>query len=75
MNVITSTACLQSMGTEVQAPPKKPTVKALYDYKGKTARELTIKKGSILNLLSSSNKVRPYCVEYHREDISPERYK
>ena len=45
------------MSNEVQVAPKKPTVKALYDYKGKTARELTIKKGSILNLLNSSNKV------------------
>ncbi len=45
------------MSGEVQAPPKKPTVKGLYDYKGKTARELTIKKGGILTLLNSSNKV------------------
>jgi len=38
-------------------PPKKPTVKALYSYKGKTAREMTMKKGDILNLINSSNKV------------------
>lgn len=48
----------KSMSSDVQAPPpQKPTVKALYDYSGKTVRELTIKKGSILNLLNSSNKV------------------
>lgn len=46
------------MSSDAQAaPPQKPMVKSLYDYKGKTVRELTIKKGSILNLLNSSNKV------------------
>lgn len=45
------------MSGDAQAPPKKPIVKALYDYKGKTVREITIKKGSNLNLLNSSNKV------------------
>ena len=51
--------CLQVIGgpsAEVQAPQKK-MVKALYDYKGKTARELNINKGNILVLLSSSNRV------------------
>ena len=38
-------------------PPAKPTVKAMYSYKGKTARELTMKKGEVLTLLNSSNKV------------------
>ena len=38
-------------------PPAKPTVKAMYSYKGKTARELTMKKGDVLTLLNSSNKV------------------
>lgn len=41
---------------EVQAPQKK-MVKALYDYKGKTTRELNIKKGGMLTLVNSSNKV------------------
>ena len=42
---------------KVAKPPAKPTVKAMYTYKGKTARELSIKKGDILTLLNSSNKV------------------
>ena len=42
---------------EVEAPHMK-MVKALYDYKGKTTRELNIMKGSVLILLNSSNKVR-----------------
>lgn len=43
----------------VQAPPPmKPRVKALYRYKGKTAREMAMKKGDVLILLNSSNKVR-----------------
>ena len=43
-------------------PPKqttltqKPCVEARYTYKGKSARELPIKKGDILVLLSSSNR-------------------
>ncbi len=35
----------------------KAAVKALYSYKGKTAREMTMKKGDALTLVSSSNKV------------------
>ena len=42
---------------KVQKPPSKPTVKAMYTYKGKTARELSMKKGDVLTLLNSSNKV------------------
>jgi hypothetical protein len=42
---------------KVAKPPAKLTVKAMYTYKGKTARELSIKKGDILTLLNSSNKV------------------
>lgn len=42
---------------KVAKPPAKPTVKALYTYKGKTGRELSMKKGDILTLLNSSNKV------------------
>jgi hypothetical protein len=57
--------CVISLQSDVQAtPPQKPTVKALYDYKGKTVRELTIKKGSILTLLNSSNKVRNMTAKY-----------
>ncbi len=37
--------------------PMKAAVKALYSYKGKTAREMTMKKGDALTLVSSSNKV------------------
>lgn len=40
-----------------QSPRKRACVKALYDYRGKTARELSMKKGDILFLLNSSNKV------------------
>ena len=42
----------------VAKPAAKPTVKAMYTYKGKTAREITMKKGDVLTLLNSSNKVR-----------------
>lgn len=38
------------------SPPPQPRVKALYNYKGKSTRELPIKKGDILVLLSDSNK-------------------
>ena len=41
----------------VAKPAAKPTVKAMYTYKGKTAREITMKKGDVLTLLNSSNKV------------------
>ena len=37
--------------------PQKKQVKALYDYRGKTNRELNIKKGSLMVLLNSNNKV------------------
>ena len=41
----------------VTKPAAKPTVKAMYTYKGKTAREISMKKGDVLTLLNSSNKV------------------
>ena len=50
----------QASPADVQAPPKRPCVKALYNYTKKTARELTVKKGDILILLNSSNKVLHY---------------
>ena len=55
-------APLQVLGgggtVETPPPPQKKQVKALYDYKGKTSRELNIKKGSVMVLVNSSNKVR-----------------
>ena len=50
----------QTSPADVQAPPKRPCVKALYNYTKKTARELAMKKGDILILLNSSNKVLHY---------------
>ena len=41
----------------VPPAPNKSMVKASYSYKGKTAREMTMKKGDMLTLVSSSNKV------------------
>ena len=48
-----------AVAVEVAAakPPPKPTVKAMYTYKGKTGREISMRKGDVLTLLSSSNKV------------------
>ena len=50
----------QTSPADVQAPPKRPCVKALYNYTKKTARELAMKKGDTLILLNSSNKVLHY---------------
>lgn len=49
----------QSSSVEMQAPdpPKRPCVKALFDYRQKTARELSMRKGDIMFLLNASNKV------------------
>lgn len=38
------------------SPPPQTRVKALYSYKGKSSRELAMKKGDLLVLLSDSNK-------------------
>ena len=48
-----------AVAVEVAAakPPPKPIVKAMYSYKGKTGREISMKKGDVLTLLNSSNKV------------------
>jgi len=37
----------------------KELVLALYDYQEKSPREVTMKKGDVLTLLNSTNKVRP----------------
>lgn len=42
--------------TKPPSQPEPQRVKALYTYKGKTARELPIKRGDTLILLNSANK-------------------
>ena len=37
------------------SPPPQPRVKALYGYRGKSSRELTMRKGDVLVLISDSN--------------------
>ena len=39
----------------------KEMVLVLYDYQEKSPREVTMKKGDVLPLLNSTNKVRGYC--------------
>ena len=39
-------------------------MKALFSYKGKTARELSVKKGDILFLLNSANKVMDHMIPH-----------
>jgi spectrin alpha len=38
------------------APPGPPRVKALYNYRGKSSRELPVRKGDVLVLVNDSNK-------------------
>ena len=54
---VQATSGLAVVEVKVAKPPSKPTIKAMYTYKGKTARELSMKKGDVLTLLNSSNKV------------------
>ncbi len=42
---------------EVPSAPKRLCVRALYTYSGKTPREINIRKGDVMALLNSSNKV------------------
>lgn len=42
--------------TKPPSQPQPQQVKALYTYKGKSARELPIRRGDILVLLNSANK-------------------
>ena len=59
------TSCpLQTTPQEVQAPPMRPCVRALFNYKGKTGRELSMKKGDVLFLLNSANKVRDHMISH-----------
>jgi hypothetical protein len=44
--------------TPVKDLSDRECVEALYDYEEKTAREVSMKKGDILTLLNSTNKVR-----------------
>ena len=42
----------------------RESVVAVYDYQEKSPREVSMKKGDILNLLNSSNKVCLVCVAF-----------
>lgn len=53
------------MSFQQQEPPVvdvtgRETVQALYDYTEKSAREVSMKKGDLLHLLNSNNKVRKH---------------
>ena len=50
----------------------KECVVALYDYDEKTAREVSMKKGDILTLLNSNNRVRPAAAITEQRDTSHE---
>jgi len=42
----------------------RESVVAVYDYQEKSPREVSMKKGDILNLLNSSNKVCSVCMAF-----------
>lgn len=63
MNVLNLTEFALPLDFQQQVAPMddetgKELVLALYDYQEKSPREVTMKKGDILTLLNSTNKVR-----------------
>ena len=56
--------CLQQQEAPVIDDIGKECVVALYDYQEKSPREVSMKKGDVLTLLNSSNKVKKNLVPF-----------
>ena len=58
-------SCVQQQEAPVIDDIGTEKVMALYDYTEKSPREISMKKGDVLTLLNSANKVRPAVAGMH----------